>query len=147
MIKVLKPTDEFDQDLKSRGLMRTQVLAGIHAVDTGRKDSEGNPIFTFGSVNREKIVPIVDNVKPVRKGKPRMNVEQTVKSTRGNAVYTFTKAPRAGSKLAAAKSIVERTGKDDKPACIDAIASVMNVTKGNASIYYAKAKSLIEAGL
>ena len=76
-----------------------------------------------------------------------MNVEQTVKSTRGNAVYTFTKAPRAGSKLSAAKSIVERTGKDDKPACIGAIAETMAVTKGNASIYYAKAKALIEKGL
>jgi hypothetical protein len=147
MIKVLKPTDEFDQDLKSKGLMRTQELASVHATDTGKKDAEGNPIFTFGSVYRQKIVPIIDNVTPVRKGKPRMNVEQTVKSTRGNAVYTFNKAPRSGSKLSAAVGIVTRTGKDDKPACIDAIASVMNVTKGNASIYYAKAKSLIEQGL
>ena len=61
--------------------------------------------------------------------------------------YKFEKAPRSGSKLSAAVGIVSRLGKDDKPACIDSISEVMAVTKGNASIYYAKAKAIIEAGL
>lgn len=148
MIKILKPTNEFDQDLKARGLRRTQELADIHATDTGKKDAEGNPIYSFGGVYREKIVPIDDEVPLVKKkrGAARMNVEQ-VKSTRGNAQYVFNKAPRAGSKLSVAVEIVKRTGKDDKPACIGAIAETMAVTKGNASIYYAKAKALIEKGL
>ena len=142
MAKFLKkPTNEFDQDLAAKGLMRAQVLAETIATDTGKKDSEGNPIFTFGSVYREKIVPI-DNVK---KGVARMKVE-SVSKVKGKQ-YSFAKAPRAGSKLASAVDLVKVTGKDDKPACIDKIASDMNVTKGNASIYYAKAKAILEAGL
>jgi len=148
MIKVLKPTDEFDQDLKARGLRRTQELADIVASDTGKKDAEGNPIYTFGGVYRQKIVPIDNEVPLVKKkrGAARMNVEQNVVKAKG-AVYTFKKAPREGSKLSTAVGIVGATGKDDKPACINAIATTMGVTKGNASIYYAKAKALIEAGL
>lgn len=148
MIKILKPTNEFDQDLKARGLRRTQELADIHATDTGKKDADGNPIYSFGGVYREKIVPIDDEVPLVKKkrGAARMNVEQ-VKSTRGNAQYVFNKAPRAGSKLQTALGVVKNTGKDDKPACIVEIQNVLGVTAGNASIYYAKAKALIEKGL
>lgn len=145
MAKFLKkPDNAFDRDLLAKGLRRTQVLADVHAYDTGKKDADGNPIYTFGGVYREKIVPIDDD-KQVKKGVPRMKVESAVK-VKGKQ-YTFEKAPRAGSKLSAAVGIVSRTGKDDKPACIDSIASVMGVTKGNASIYYAKAKAIIEAGL
>ena len=144
MAKFLKkPTNEYDQELAAKGLRRAQELADMVAFDTGKKDSEGNPIFTFGGVWREKIVPI-DNVKSV-KGKPRMQVESASK-LKGKQ-YQFKKAPRSGSKLSAAVGIVQRLGKDDKPACIESIAEVMGVTKGNASIYYAKAKALIEAGL
>lgn len=145
MAKFLKkPTNEYDQELAKKGLKRAQELADMVAFDTGKKDSEGNPIFTFGGVWREKIVPIVDDVKSV-KGKPRMQVESAAK-LKGKQ-YQFKKAPRSGSKLSAAVGIVKRLGKDDKPACIDSIAEVMGVTKGNASIYYAKAKALIESGL
>jgi hypothetical protein len=147
MAKFLKkPSDEFDRDLAAKGLKRAQYLANVIATDTGKKDDEGNPIYSFGHVYREKIVPICDD-KLVKKGKPRMNVESSVKkSTRGNAVYTFKKAPREGSKLAIAVTVVTETGKDDKPACITAIVDKLGVTAGNASIYYQKAKSLIEAG-
>ena len=155
MAKFLKkPTNEYDQDLKAKGLRRTQELADIVASDTGKKDADGNPIFTFGGVYREKIVPIDDEVK-VKKGAARMKVEQvtvrevptvTVPKVKGKQ-YKFEKAPRSGSKLSAAVGIVSRLGKDDKPACIDSISEVMGVTKGNASIYYAKAKAIIEAGL
>lgn len=146
MIKVQKPTNEFDQDLKARGLIRAQELASIHANDTGKQDAEGNPIYTFGSVYREKIVSI-DDVKPVKKrGVARMNVEPVVKKTSG-VVYKFKKAPRSGSKLETAVGVVKSTGKDDKPACIVEIQNVLGVTAGNASIYYAKAKAIIEQGL
>jgi hypothetical protein len=144
MAKFLKkPTNEYDQELAKKGLRRAQELADMVAFDTGKKDSEGNPIFTFGGVWREKIVPI-DNVKSV-KGKPRMQIESASK-LKGKQ-YTFKKAPREGSKLAQAVVLVSKTGKDDKPACIDVIAQEMGVTKGNASIYFAKAKALIEANL
>ena len=146
MVKFKKPTNEYDQELAAKGLRRAQVLADVHATDTGKKDAEGNPIYTFGSVYRQVIEPI-SNDKPVRKGRPRMNIEPQIKKARSSTVYTFKKAPREGSKLAVAVGVVSETGKDDKPACIDSIASVMGVTKGNASIYYAKAKAIIESGL
>lgn len=155
MAKFLKkPTNEFDQDLKAKGLRRTQELADIVAHDTGKKDADGNPIFTFGGVYREKIVPIGDEVK-VKKGAARMKVEQvTVREVPAVAVpkvkgkqYRFEKAPRAGSKLEKAVQLVTSVGKDDKPACLDVIVHEMNVTKGNASIYFQKAKAIIEAGL
>ena len=52
------------------------------------------------------------------------------------------KAPgvaRTGTKLAQATDIVKATGKDDKEACLLAIVGALSVTRGNASIYYAKA--------
>jgi hypothetical protein len=58
------------------------------------------------------------------------------------------KAPKAAkepkvSKLTQAVEIVRKTGKDDKPACLAAIQEALSVTKGNASIYYAKALVLL----
>lgn len=146
MAKFLKtPDNAFDRDLLEKGKRRAQELAQVIAVDTGRVDSEGNPIFTFGSVYREKIVDVVDNVKPVRKGVPRMKVEPVTK-VKGKQ-YTFAKAPREGSKLAQAVKLVAATGKDDKPACLDVLVKEMSITKGNASIYFAKAQAIIQAGL
>jgi len=49
------------------------------------------------------------------------------------------KGPRTGTKLAQATELVKATGKDDKEACIVAIVAALGVTRGNASIYYAKA--------
>ena len=49
------------------------------------------------------------------------------------------KAPREGTKLSKATEVVKATGKDDKEACLKAIVEALSVTRGNASIYYAKA--------
>ena len=53
------------------------------------------------------------------------------------------KAPRDGSKLSKAVEVVKATGKDDKEACLVAIVSALAVTRGNASIYYAKSLALL----
>ena len=53
------------------------------------------------------------------------------------------KTPREGSKLSQAVSIVASTGKDDKEACLKAIVEALGVTRGNASIYLAKARVVL----
>lgn len=53
------------------------------------------------------------------------------------------KAPREGTKLSKATEVVKATGKDDKEACLKAIVEALSVTRGNASIYYAKALAIL----
>ena len=69
--------------------------------------------------------------------------------TQSQEVVKQAKAPKApkepkATKLSQAVEIVQRTGKDDKPACLSAIQEALGVSKGNASIYYAKA--LVQLG-
>ena len=74
-----------------------------------------------------------------------VNTEVTskpVKATKVKAESTA-KAPRDGSKLSKALEVVKATGKDDKEACLAAIVSALSVTRGNASIYYAKSLALL----
>lgn len=61
------------------------------------------------------------------------NVVKTVKAVKAP------KAPREGTKLSKAIVIVKDTGKDDKEACLKALVEALAITRGNASIYYAKA--------
>lgn len=145
-----KPSNEYDRELLAKGMKRATVLADIIATDTGRKDSEGNPIFTFGSKYREIIVPInptVNNEKE-EEGEDDMNVDQSlVNVVSQKKVFGKAKTPRTGSKLKQAVGIVQGVGKDDKPQCLVKLVEMMGVSRGNASIYYAKAKAIIEAGL
>lgn len=136
-----RPTDDFDRELLSKGKKRSIELANVICQDTGKKDSEGNPIFTFGSVYKEKIVSIDNPVKRARMS-CSLNQEKVKKEK-----YQFSKSPKVGSKLHQAVEIVKTTGKDDKPMCIVNIQNAMGVTKGNASIYYSKSLILINQGL
>jgi len=139
-----KPSNEYDQELLAKGKKRAVVLAQSLAQDTGKKDADGNPIYTWGSVYREVIVPVNSNVKKKRKGVGRMNVEQSVVNVVSQKkVFGKTKTPRTGTKLEQAVGIVREVGRDDKPACLAKLVEVMGVSRGNASIYYAKAKEIL----
>ena len=70
------------------------------------------------------------------------NVTKPVKATKVKA-ESAAKAPRDGSKLSKALEVVKSTGKDDKEACLVAIVNALSVTRGNASIYYAKSLALL----
>lgn len=77
-----------------------------------------------------------------------VDVQPVVKAPKAKAAKTPTvekaeKGPREGSKLSKAVEVVQSTGKDDKEACIQAIVSALAVTRGNASIYYTKAKAIL----
>lgn len=78
---------------------------------------------------------------PTVKGKPRMSVDKVVDN--GTVVMDTKKAPRTGSKLSQALEIVKSTGKDDKESCLQALVSALTITRGNASIYYAKSRDLL----
>ena len=71
-------------------------------------------------------------VAPVKVSKP-LKVVKPLKVEKAPGVV------RTGTKLAQATDIVKATGKDDKEACLLAIVGALSVTRGNASIYYAKA--------
>ncbi len=75
--------------------------------------------------------------------------ENNAQVTQSEETVKVAKTPKAPkepkvTKLAQAVEIVQRTGKDDKPACLNAIQEALGVSKGNASIYYAKA--LVQLG-
>ena len=125
----------YDKELANVGKRRIHVSEVVQV---------GN---TLATVVREKVVKLSD-VKPNpakpwwkadkvrKKGKARMSTDNTTD------VIT-SKAPRASSKLAKAVELVQATGKDDKESCLQAIVSALAVTRGNASIYYAKAKAIL----
>ena len=91
-----------------------------------------------------------DVKKPISRKKGKMmenvavetNVAKPVKATKVKAESTA-KAPRDGSKLSKALEVVKATGKDDKEACLVAIVNALSVTRGNASIYYAKSLAIL----
>ena len=88
--------------------------------------------------------------KPISRKKGKMmeavavdtKVSKPVKVTKAKAESTA-KAPREGSKLSKALEVVKSTGKDDKEACLVAIVNALSVTRGNASIYYAKSLAIL----
>lgn len=127
----------YDKELANAGKRRIHVSDVIQV---------GN---SYAMVVREKVVKLSD-VKPnptkpwwkadkVKKGKARMSTDNTTDVITSKAP----KAPRASSKLAKAVEVVQSTGKDDKESCLQAIVSALAVTRGNASIYYAKAKAIL----
>jgi hypothetical protein len=141
---MIKPSNEYDQELLARGKKRALVHAQNLAQDTGKKDADGNPIYTWGSVYREVIVPVNSNGKKKRKGVGRMNVDQSVVNVVSQKkVFGKAKTPRTGTKLEQAVGIVSEVGKDDKPACLTRLVEAMGVSRGNASIYYAKAREIL----
>lgn len=103
-----------------------------------------DPKREFGSIYpgypEDKKVP-----KSRKKGKKDMEAavetvvtKPVVKATKAS-LDKRPKAPREGTKLSKATEVVKATGKDDKEACLKAIVEALSVTRGNASIYYAKA--------
>ena len=91
-----------------------------------------------------------DVKKPISRKKGKMmeavavdtKVSKPVKVTKVKA-ESPAKAPRDGSKLSKALEVVKATGKDDKEACLVAIVNALSVTRGNASIYYAKSLAIL----
>ena len=88
----------------------------------------------------------------MKKGRARMNVDQSVIADVESAVNSMirqsrekkaAKAPRTGSKLAQAVEIVRALGKDDKEQCLKGIVEGLQVKRGNATIYFAKAKEIL----
>jgi hypothetical protein len=79
-----------------------------------------------------------------KKGKMIMEAvaTETVVVTKPSKAPKADKAPKV-TKLSIAAGVVKATGKDDKEACLKAIVESLNVTRGNASIYYAKALALL----
>ena len=143
MIKFNKtPDTTYDQELAAKGKRRVMV---------------GEPVEGGGMVYREKVVPIVSEAlepffKMKKKGRARMNADNSViadvEAAVGNMVRASKaakadKAPRLGSKLAQAVEIVRALGKDDKEQCLAGIVTGLGVKRGNATIYYAKAKEIL----
>jgi hypothetical protein len=89
---------------------------------------------------RDKKVRNVKAEPATVKRKPRMSVDKIVDS---KSVIVDFKGPRPGSKLSKALEIVKSTGKDDKESCLKAIVEALSVTRGNASIYYAKSLNIL----
>ena len=84
--------------------------------------------------------------RPLSRKKGKMIMEAVATET--VVVSKPVKAPKADkapkvTKLSMATEVVRATGKDDKEACLKAIVECLNVTRGNASIYYAKALALL----
>lgn len=141
MKKTKQPDNQYDQELAAKGMKRVMVAEIV----------EGG-----GMCYREKVVPIVSEaVKPffkMKKGRARMNVDNSVIADVEAAVNNMvresrakkeSKAPRSGSKLAQAVEIVRALGKDDKEQCLAGIVTGLGVKRGNATIYYAKAKEIL----
>lgn len=86
--------------------------------------------------------------KSRKKGKMIMEAVATESVVVTPKAVKAVKAPKADkapkvTKLSIATDVVKATGKDDKEACLKAIVEALNVTRGNASIYYAKALALL----
>lgn len=134
------PEAVYDRELASKGKKRIMV---------------GELVEGGGVCYREKVVPINYGASSLflkKKGRKRMNVDTDVikdveavvsSMVRANKVVKSDKAPRSGSKLSQAVEIVKQTGKDDKESCLVAIVNALGVKRGNATIYFAKAKEIL----
>jgi len=118
-----RPTDEFDRNLLEQGKRRALYLAECVASDTGKKDENGDPIYTFGSVYREKIVDV-----PVEKFRP--------------ARRSINRKAGSGTKLSQAITMFKEVD-GDKDQFIPLAMERLQITKGNAGIYFAKAKERV----
>jgi hypothetical protein len=145
MMKTNMPISDYDKELSASGKKRIRVT-----------DSIVYPNGHVAWVVREKVVPenFVYNVMQLKKkGRKRMNADPVAVTAAETAVNSIVrnrvsverapKAPRNGSKLSQAVELVNEAGKDDKEACLAKIIEVLGVTRGNATIYYAKAKAIL----
>lgn len=114
------PDDTFDVELKAQGKMRGILGDGLcyRMVVISRTSKQAKEFFKM-----------FENNAQVTQSEETVKVAKTPKAP---------KEPKV-TKLSQAIEVVKRTGKDDKPACLEAIVQALGVTKGNASIYYAKA--------
>jgi hypothetical protein len=144
MMKTNMPISDYDKELSASGKKRIQVT-----------DSILYPNGHVAWVVREMIVDknFKYGMQLNKKGRKRMNADPVAVSAAETAVNTIVrnrvsverapKAPRSGSKLSQAVELVNEAGKDDKEACLAKIIEVLGVTRGNATIYYAKAKAIL----
>ena len=118
-----RPTDEFDRNLLAQGKKRISYLAEVVATDTGRKDENGDPIFTFGSIYRQAIVDIPsERFRPARRATSR----------------------KAGSGTKLSQAIIMfKDVNGDKDQFVTMAMERLQITKGNAGIYFAKAKGRV----
>jgi len=141
MKKTKAPENQYDRELAGKGLKRALFC---------------EPVEGGGSCYRERVVPInygADSGSILKKkGRARMNVDTSVVADVEAAVGAMirqsrekkaVKAPRVGSKLAQAIEIVKAVGKDDKEQCLKGIIEGLQVKRGNATIYLAKAKEVL----
>lgn len=143
-MKTNMPISDYDKELSASGKKRIQVT-----------DSILYPNGHVAWVVREMIVDknFKYGMQLNKKGRKRMNADPVAVSAAETAVNTIVrnrvsverapKAPRSGSKLSQAVELVNEAGKDDKEACLAKIIEVLGVTRGNATIYYAKAKAIL----
>ena len=144
MMKTNMPISDYDKELSASGKKRILVT-----------DSIVYPNGHVAWVVREMIVDknFKYGMQLKKKGRKRMNADPVAVSAAETAVNTIVrnrvsverapKAPRSGSKLSQAVELVNEAGKDDKEACLAKIIEVLGVTRGNATIYYAKAKAIL----
>lgn len=138
-MKKKKPDNTYDDELSAAGKRRILVPESVLQDDR------------VVTVYREKVVPIASIVKPKGKGKFKMmNVENynavQAAVTSGARIRTASKkAPRDGSKLSQATSIVRTIGKDNREACLVELVNQLGVKRGNATIYFAKAVDILSA--
>ena len=144
MMKTNMPISDYDKELSASGKKRIQVT-----------DSILYPNGHVAWVVREMIVDknFKYGMQLNKKGRKRMNADPVAVSAAETAINTIVrnrvsverapKAPRSGSKLSQAVELVNEAGKDDKEACLAKIIEVLGVTRGNATIYYAKAKAIL----
>jgi len=143
-MKAQTPTSDYDKELSAAGKRRVQVMESVRL-------SNGDIV----NVYREKIVDDKFDYGQfkLKKGRKRMNVDIATVNEAESAVNSMIrsrkvrestpKAPRSGSKLSQAVELVNEAGKDDKESCLARIMEVLGVTRGNATIYYAKAKVIL----
>lgn len=126
-----RPTDEFDRDLLAQGKKRISYLAEVVARDTGKKDENGEPIFTFGSIYRQAIVDIVAK-------KPADEPTEGFRPAR----RSIARKAGSGTKLSQAITMFKEVN-GDKDRFLSIAMERLQITKGNAGIYFAKAKERV----
>jgi hypothetical protein len=126
-----RPTDEFDRDLLAQGKKRISYLAEVVARDTGKKDENGEPIFTFGSIYRQAIVDIVAK-------KPADEPTEGFRPAR----RSIARKAGSGTKLSQAITMFKEVN-GDKDQFLSIAMERLQITKGNAGIYFAKAKERV----
>jgi len=154
-MKKIPMTDQYDQDLKAQGLMRSY-----------KSEFVSRPDGTYAVCYRQVIVPYCtaeDLLKPSKKVKRKsvmentsQEVQATTKPAKGKKMARMktdvvgvkvAKLPRTTSKLSKALDIYKGFGqtefsKEVRLECIQSIMASLVVSKNNATIYFNKCKEL-----